>query len=178
MRSAVPTVRDDRCQVIGRALRPNLQNVRCRYGQWWRTPCGSGASPVPRYRQEGRARRPSCTMSFRIATAVPAQHRHPCPVTTTERGWHHRRQGGQCWLADGSQIRGCKPCGTFCIVVNRQAGRCGIAGAVVQEQLGHSSITTTFEVCGHLFPNPDDRAQLAAAQGLPLWGAAGDMTAA
>jgi integrase len=35
---------------------------------------------------------------------------------------------------------------------------------VVQELLGHSSITMTMDVCGHLFPRGDDRTELAIAE--------------
>ena len=36
---------------------------------------------------------------------------------------------------------------------------------VVQERLGHSSITVTMDLYGHLFPRGDDSAELAAAEG-------------
>jgi hypothetical protein len=65
---SVPMVRADRYRVIGRALRPNLQNVRCQCGQWWRTPCGCGASAVRATIPAGRTSKAtawlSCTMSF------------------------------------------------------------------------------------------------------------------
>jgi len=36
--------------------------------------------------------------------------------------------------------------------------------AVVQERLGHATITMTMDVYGHLFPRGDDGAELAAAE--------------
>jgi integrase len=35
---------------------------------------------------------------------------------------------------------------------------------VVQERLGHATITMTMDVYGHLFPRGDDGAELAAAE--------------
>jgi integrase len=35
---------------------------------------------------------------------------------------------------------------------------------VVQDRLGHSSITVTMDTYGHLFPRGDDGAELAAAE--------------
>jgi integrase len=35
---------------------------------------------------------------------------------------------------------------------------------MVQHRLGHSSITMTADVYGHLFPSEDDGAELAAAE--------------
>jgi integrase len=35
---------------------------------------------------------------------------------------------------------------------------------MVQERLGHASITITMDVYGHLFPRADDGAELAAAE--------------
>lgn len=43
------------------------------------------------------------------------------------------------------------------------AGGQGLTPKVVQERLGHASITMTLDVYGHLFPRGDDDAQLAAA---------------
>ena len=39
----------------------------------------------------------------------------------------------------------------------------GLPPKVVQERLGHSSITMTMDVYGHLFPRGDDTEELAAA---------------
>jgi integrase len=35
---------------------------------------------------------------------------------------------------------------------------------VVQERLGHASVTLTADVYGHLFPRADDGSELAAAE--------------
>jgi integrase len=35
---------------------------------------------------------------------------------------------------------------------------------MVQERLGHASITLTMDTYGHLFPRKDDSAELAAAE--------------
>jgi len=43
-------------------------------------------------------------------------------------------------------------------------GGLGLPAKVVQERLGHSSITMTMDVYGHLFPRGDDGAELAAAE--------------
>jgi integrase len=48
--------------------------------------------------------------------------------------------------------------------INRKVdGGLELPPKVVQERLGHSSITMTLDVYGHLFPRGDDRAELAAA---------------
>jgi integrase len=48
--------------------------------------------------------------------------------------------------------------------INRHVdGGLELPGKVVQERLGHSSITMTMDVYGHLFPRGDDGAALAAA---------------
>jgi integrase len=49
--------------------------------------------------------------------------------------------------------------------INRKAdGGLELPGKVVQERLGHSSITMTMDTYGHLFPRGDDRAELAEAE--------------
>ena len=49
--------------------------------------------------------------------------------------------------------------------VNRRAeGGLELPAKVVQERLGHSSITMTMDVYGHLFPRGDDSEELAAAE--------------
>jgi len=49
--------------------------------------------------------------------------------------------------------------------INRRAeGGLELPPKVVQERLGHSSITMTLDVYGHLFPRGDDSAELAAAE--------------
>jgi integrase len=53
--------------------------------------------------------------------------------------------------------------------INREAdGGLGLPAKVVQERLGHSSITVTLDTYGHLFPRGDDTAKLAEAEGR-LW---------
>jgi integrase len=53
--------------------------------------------------------------------------------------------------------------------INRKAdGGLELPGKVVQERLGHSSITMTMDTYGHLFPRGDDAAELAAAARLIL----------
>lgn len=46
----------------------------------------------------------------------------------------------------------------------REDGGLGLPPKVVQERLGHASITMTMDVYGHLFPKGDDGAELAAAE--------------
>ncbi len=46
----------------------------------------------------------------------------------------------------------------------RQDGGLELPGKVVQERLGHSSMTMTMDVYGHLFPRGDDSEELAAAE--------------
>lgn len=46
----------------------------------------------------------------------------------------------------------------------RSAGGLELTPKVVQERLGHSSITMTMDTYGHLFPRGDDSAELAAAE--------------
>jgi integrase len=49
--------------------------------------------------------------------------------------------------------------------INRKAdGGLELPAKVVQERLGHSSITVTLDTYGHLFPRGDDSAQLAEAE--------------
>ena len=49
--------------------------------------------------------------------------------------------------------------------INRRAdGGLELPAKVVQERLGHSSITMTMDVYGHLFPRGDNSAELAAAE--------------
>ena len=48
------------------------------------------------------------------------------------------------------------------------AGGLGLSPKVVQARLGHSSITQTLDVYGHLFPSGDDGAELSAAARLLL----------
>src|SRR5262249_49484637 len=49
--------------------------------------------------------------------------------------------------------------------INRPTdGGLGLPPKVVQERLGHSSITITMDVYGHLFPRGDDAEELAAAE--------------
>jgi len=46
----------------------------------------------------------------------------------------------------------------------RQDGGLELPAKIVQERLGHSSITMTMDVYGHLFPRGDDSAELAEAE--------------
>jgi integrase len=49
--------------------------------------------------------------------------------------------------------------------INRKAdGGCELPAKIVQERLGHASITLTLDVYGHLFPMGDDGGELAAAE--------------
>ena len=49
--------------------------------------------------------------------------------------------------------------------INRkQDGGLELPLKVVQERLGHSSVTMTADTYGHLFPRGDDTAELAAAE--------------
>ena len=49
--------------------------------------------------------------------------------------------------------------------INRKAdGGLELPAKVVQERLGHSSITLTLDVYGHLFPRGDDGEEMAAAE--------------
>jgi integrase len=53
--------------------------------------------------------------------------------------------------------------------INRKEdGGLGLPAKVVQERLGHSSITMTYDTYGHLFPRGDDTAELAEAERLLL----------
>ncbi len=45
-----------------------------------------------------------------------------------------------------------------------EAGGLGLTPKAVQERLGHSSITITLDVYGHLFPRQDEGERLAAAE--------------
>jgi integrase len=52
---------------------------------------------------------------------------------------------------------------SWCINPKEKGGR-ELPAKVVQEWLGHSSITMTMDIYGHLFPSGDDAAELAAAE--------------
>ncbi len=53
--------------------------------------------------------------------------------------------------------------------INRRAdGGLELPAKLVQERLGHSSITMTMDVYGHLFPRGDNSAELAAAERILL----------
>jgi integrase len=77
---------------------------------------------------------------------------------------------------DGEPVRKAKYTGlhaarhffaSWCI--NRRAdGGLELPGKVVQERLGHSTISMTMDTYGHLFPRGDDREELAAAERLLL----------
>ena len=43
-------------------------------------------------------------------------------------------------------------------------GGLGLPPKVVQERMGHSSITMTLDTYGHLFPRGDDSSELAEAE--------------
>lgn len=52
---------------------------------------------------------------------------------------------------------------SWCINLPKHGGL-GLPPKVVQERMGHSSITMTMDVYGHLFPATDDSDALAAAE--------------
>ena len=52
---------------------------------------------------------------------------------------------------------------SWCINPTARGGL-GLSPKEVQERLGHSSITMTMDVYGHLFPKTDNSAALAAAE--------------
>jgi integrase len=55
--------------------------------------------------------------------------------------------------------------------INRKAdGGLELPQKVVQERLGHASIKLTLDTYGHLFPNNDDGAELAAGEAFLLVG--------
>ncbi|MDO9411975.1 MAG: site-specific integrase [Pseudolabrys sp.] len=56
---------------------------------------------------------------------------------------------------------------SWCINRKEDGGQ-GLPPKVVQERLGHSSITMTMDTYGHLFPRGDDGSELAAAEKLLL----------
>jgi len=61
---------------------------------------------------------------------------------------------------------------SWCINPKDRGGR-ELPPKVVQHLLGHSSIVMTLDVYGHLFPQPDDREELALATSALLGGAGG-----
>jgi integrase len=58
---------------------------------------------------------------------------------------------------------------SWCINPKNRGGR-ELPPKVVQTLMGHSSIVMTLDIYGHLFPNADDRAELAAATAALLGG--------
>lgn len=91
---------------------------------------------------------------------VPAMLEAGLSVDTGERG------------EDGETIRAAKYTGLHALrhfyaswLINRpQDGGLGLPLKVVQERLGHASVTMTADVYGHLFPRGDDADELAAAE--------------
>lgn len=77
---------------------------------------------------------------------------------------------------DGKPVRQAKYTGLYSLrhfyaswCINREAdGGLELPAKVVQERLGHSSITVTLDTYGHLFSLGDHSAKLAKAEGL-LW---------
>ncbi len=52
-----------------------------------------------------------------------------------------------------------------CWLINRpQDGGLGLPPKVIQERMGHASITMMMDVYGHLFPRGDDAEEMAAAE--------------
>jgi len=51
-----------------------------------------------------------------------------------------------------------------CCINRKEDGGLGLPPKVVQERLGHASISMTLDVYGHLFPRGDDADELAAAE--------------
>lgn len=88
------------------------------------------------------------------------------------RGWHPTQiDAGVSVIGEDGQARA-KYTGLHSIrhffaswCINRKEdGGLGLPAKVVQERLGHSSITMTMDTYGHLFPRGDDGAELAAAE--------------
>ncbi|MBO0661817.1 tyrosine-type recombinase/integrase [Jiella sp. CQZ9-1] len=50
------------------------------------------------------------------------------------------------------------------LINRKEDGGLGLPPKVVQERMGHSTITMTMDVYGHLFPRGDDADELAAAE--------------
>ncbi|RWM28504.1 site-specific integrase [Mesorhizobium sp.] len=50
------------------------------------------------------------------------------------------------------------------LINRREDGGLGLPAKMVQERLGHSTITLTMDTYGHLFPRADDAAELASAE--------------
>jgi integrase len=78
---------------------------------------------------------------------------------------------------DGEPVRKAKYTGLHALrhfyaswCINRRVdGGLELPAKMVQERLGHSSITVTLDTYGHLFPRGDDSVEMAAAEG-HLWG--------
>jgi integrase len=99
---------------------------------------------------------------LQIAAGVSAQVKGPD-------GKVHRDDDGKPVLAKYTGLHALRHFyASWCI--NRKAdGGLELPAKVVQERLGHSSITVTLDTYGHLFPRGDDSAQLAEAESR-LWG--------
>ena len=50
------------------------------------------------------------------------------------------------------------------LINRKEEGGLGLPPKVVQERLGHSSITMTYDRYGHLFPRGDDAEEIDAAE--------------
>lgn len=83
-----------------------------------------------------------------------------------------RDKAGNLVIKDGKQVMEAKYTGLHALrhffaswCINRRAdGGLEMTPKMVQERLGHSSITMTMDVYGHLFPRIDDEEELAAAE--------------
>lgn len=88
------------------------------------------------------------------------------------RGWHPTQLAAGVSMIDDDGAARAKYGGLHSIrhffaswCINRKEdGGLGLPAKVVQERLGHSSITMTMDTYGHLFPRGDDGAELAAAE--------------
>jgi integrase len=109
-------------------------------------------------------------------------------VNIINRGWLPAQiAGGVCTLVkdaegivrldgDGNPIRHAKYTGLHSLrhffaswCINRKVdGGLELPAKVVQERLGHSSITVTLDTYGHLFPRGDDTKELADAERMLL----------
>ena len=120
-------------------------------------------APAPADRWQG----PGVRHAVRPAGQYP-EHREAGLVAGADRRGPEQARGRQQGQADGRrQVSGLHAARHFyaswCINAP-EAGGLGLSAKAVQVRLGHSTITMTLDVYGHLFPSGDDGAKLAAAE--------------
>jgi integrase len=82
-----------------------------------------------------------------VMARTPKRDEDGRPIVTAKYGWHSLRHFYASWCIN-----------------RKEDGGLGLPAKMVQQRMGHASITMTMDIYGHLFPRGDDGAELAAAE--------------